>query len=103
MAEILFLPVRAHGSEQTGRLHADLAAAHARGEDLGSRAPHIQASGERLLGLSCQLEDATDELERTLSRLGLQDHVLAAHLRQLLGDIQDLANMAQRLRPASSA
>jgi len=103
MAEILFLPVRPHGSEQTGRLHADLAAAHARGEDLGSRAPHIRAAGERLLELRCHLADALDELDRTLSELGLRDQVLAVHLRQLLGDIHDLANTAQRLHPASSA
>ena len=101
MAEIRLLPISPQGSEQTDRLHADLAAAHVRGEPLGSRAPHIQAGGERLLELSDQLADALDELERTLSELGLRDQVVAAHLRQLLGEIRDLADAAQRFHPAS--
>ncbi len=38
MAKIHILPAQPHGVDQFERLRADLAAAHARGADLGSRA-----------------------------------------------------------------
>lgn len=66
MTEILLLPVRPHGSDQCSRLHADLAAAHARGEPLGPRAQHIQAGSEGLLDLTRALECAIEDLDLTL-------------------------------------
>jgi hypothetical protein len=100
MAEILLLPVQPCGLAQATRLHADLAAAHALGADLGSRAQHIQAGGEQLLELSYRLDDALADLDRTLRGLGLRDQEVAAQLRQLLGGIQNLAATAQRFSPA---
>ncbi|XYD10718.1 hypothetical protein R1A27_09830 [Methylobacterium sp. NMS12] len=95
MAEIRVLPVRPHGPHQSDRLHADLAAAHARGETLGSRAPHIQASGERLLELSRAFEQAVGRLDRSLDDLGLQDPETGEALRHLLGAVRALADRAQ--------
>ncbi|MGE8131740.1 hypothetical protein ACQKQD_32870 [Methylobacterium sp. NPDC080182] len=99
MAEILLLPVRSCGSDQSVRLHADLAAAHARGEPLGSRVPHIQAGGERLLELSRVFKDAVDKLDQTLTKLGLQGLADTETLQQFVASMQDLADTAQQYSP----
>ncbi len=69
MAKIHILPAQPHGVDQFERLRADLAAAHARGADLGSSAPHIQAGGERLLQLCSELEEAIDDLDWWLTSM----------------------------------
>jgi hypothetical protein len=52
MAGIHVLPLCPHSADQITHLWADLAAAQEHGVDLGSRAAHIQASGETLLAMS---------------------------------------------------
>ncbi|APT35088.1 hypothetical protein MCBMB27_05797 (plasmid) [Methylobacterium phyllosphaerae] len=100
MTEIRVLPARPNGSHQFDRLHADLAAAHERGEELGARAPHIQAGGERLLQLSRALERAIEDMDLSLNRLGLQDAATLEALRGIANAAEDLAISAQRFPPA---
>jgi len=95
MAEILLLPVQPHRAEQFDRLCADLAIAYESGQDLGSRIPHIQAASERLLELSRLLKDASDNLDRSLVDLGLQDKAAHEPLRCLTDAVQGLAENAQ--------
>ncbi|ACB27637.1 hypothetical protein [Methylobacterium radiotolerans] len=95
MVEILPLPVRPHGTHQFDRLHADLAAAHERGTDLGPRAPHIQAGGDRLLELTSALERAIEELDLTVIKLGLQYPNMREALRDFVIKTESLANTAQ--------
>lgn len=94
MAEVLLLPARLCSLEQADRLCADLAAAHARGEPLGSRTPHIQASSERLVSLINELENMFDDLERTLTKLGLQDPAASETLRHFVAAAQGIADAA---------
>ena len=95
MIDILPLPVRPHGTHQFDRLHADLAAAHERGADLGPRAPHIQAGGDRLLELTCALERAIEGLDLTLIKLGLRNPDMREALRDFVIKTESLANTAQ--------
>ncbi|SFT26559.1 hypothetical protein [Methylobacterium sp. yr668] len=103
MVEILALPVRPHGTHQFDRLHADLAAAHERGTDLGSRAPHIQAGGDRLLELTCALERALEDLDLSLVELGLQDPDTREALRGFVVKAESLASTAQSFASAAQA
>ncbi|KTS06431.1 hypothetical protein SB2_21985 [Methylobacterium radiotolerans] len=95
MTEICILPLRPHNSHQFDRLHADLAAAHQLGTDLGPRAPHIQATGDRLLELTGALERALGELDLSLIELGLQDPDAREALRGFVIKAESLANTAQ--------
>lgn len=101
MAEIVCFPVRPHSSEQAARLHADLSLAHARGEELGSRAQEIQAGGERLYDLCGTLENVLGDLDYSLEQLGLGDRENGDALRKLLASLQALAATAQRFPPSS--
>ncbi|MGU3468456.1 hypothetical protein ACLBXO_26755 [Methylobacterium sp. C33D] len=95
MTEIVLLPTQPHRSEQSDRLHADLAAAHQLGTDLGLRAPHIQATGDRLLELTRALERALGELDLSLIELGLQDPDAREALRGFVIKAESLAATAQ--------
>lgn len=96
IAEVLLFPTRPVGMEQADRLCADLASAHARGEALGSRTPHIQAGSERLLLLINDLESMFDDLDRTLNRLGLQHPAASETLRNFVEAAHGLADAAMR-------
>ncbi|MGU3469350.1 hypothetical protein ACLBXO_31420 [Methylobacterium sp. C33D] len=97
MTDILVLPVRLHGSDQSDRLHADLAAAHARGEDLGSRVPHMQAGGKRLLQMCREIEALIAELHQPMGELSASDQAIHDALQALLGVVQPLADATRRL------
>lgn len=99
MSDLCVLPVRFRDPIQASRLLAELATAHAQGEDLGSRVPHIQAGCERLLELTRQLEGALDGLDQSLVDLGLQELDASKAVRQWLGAVLDLADEAQRFVP----
>ncbi|MET0531331.1 MAG: hypothetical protein ABW003_23865 [Microvirga sp.] len=99
MAEILLLPVQPCGLNQLDRLHADLADAHERGTDLGPRAPHIRAGGERLHDLSRDLKRMIEDLDLTLIKIGLQDEEMGEALRGFVSAAESLADSAQRFLP----
>ncbi|MGU3421787.1 hypothetical protein [Methylobacterium sp. D54C] len=96
MAEILVLPVRLGGFDEAMRLGEKLAAAHECGTDLGPRALHIQAAGDRLLELARALERAIVELDLSLIESGHLDPDKREALRGLVIEAKRLANMAQR-------
>ncbi len=75
---------------------ADLATAHARGQDLGSRGLHIQADDAALAKISVRFESQIDDLDGVLDRLGAQDRVSSELLRGLLEMVHELADTAQR-------
>ncbi len=100
MTDICLLPVRPSSLSQSGRLGADLAAAYARGEDLGSRVPHIQAGSEWLMELSRAFNGALDELDRSLAGLGVLDPAAREAMRGIANAAADLAITAQRFPPA---
>lgn len=99
MTEIRVLPIRTSCSDQFDRLQEDLVAAHARGKNLGSRVPHIQAGGERLLQLSRALERAIEDMDLSLNGLGLQDAATLDALRSFASAAEELANSAHRFLP----
>ncbi|MEE7442023.1 hypothetical protein [Methylobacterium oryzae] len=101
MTDVCLLPIRPSSVSQFGRLSADLAAAHARGEHLGSRVPRIHAGSERLLELSCAFQGALDGLDRSLTEVGLLDPATCEALRCLVGAVERLAGTAQRF-PANA-
>ncbi|SEP39704.1 hypothetical protein SAMN02799625_05928 [Methylobacterium sp. UNC300MFChir4.1] len=101
MPEIRVLSVRTRRPDQSDRLHAELAAAYARGTDLGPRAPHIQAGGDTLLELTRAFQRAIGDLDLTLIEPGLQDPDMHEALRGFVVKAEGLANTAQSF--ASSA
>ncbi|KAA0121848.1 hypothetical protein CIW48_21055 [Methylobacterium sp. P1-11] len=95
MADLLHFPARPLVRDEASRLHADPAATHERGTDLGPRAPHIQVGAERLLELTRALERAIEDLDLTLIELGLQDPDTRKALRGFIVNAESLANTAQ--------
>lgn len=95
MAEIRFLPAHPVNPDQVHRLTTELAAAHARGLDLGPRGPHIEAIGETLRHLTERLESLLATLPEELRRLDHQKRPVQDLLERLLGTAQQLARKAE--------